>query len=73
MSSPPPAALALALSLSLLLASCSSSGRYAPELEDRSILPVVAHNQDGELTNLREATGGPWAVIFFYPKANTPG
>lgn len=29
--------------------------------------------QDGGLVNLKAVTSGPWAVVFFYPKADTPG
>ena len=34
---------------------------------------VSAPDQFGQEVNMKTATSGPWAVVFFYPKANTPG
>ena len=37
-------------------------------------VPAVAlPDQYGREVNLQKATSGPWAVVFFYPKADTPG
>jgi peroxiredoxin len=35
--------------------------------------PVTALDQYGRRIDLRQATSGAWAVVFFYPKADTPG
>jgi peroxiredoxin len=34
---------------------------------------VSAPDQFGQEVNMKTATSGPWAVVFFYPKADTPG
>lgn len=34
---------------------------------------LSAPDQYGREVNLKSATSGPWAIIFFYPKADTPG
>lgn len=34
---------------------------------------LSAPDQFGRQVNLKQATSGPWAVVFFYPKADTPG
>lgn len=72
----------LGLSLgSVFLASCSAppaavmaapvgnqdlpKGWQAPNL--------TVPDQYGRPVNVQKATSGPWAVAFFYPKADTPG
>lgn len=53
-----------------VLSGCSS-GVY---LEQTGSAPdLSAPNQYGNMVSLREACSGPWAVIFFYPEADTPG
>lgn len=54
----------------LLLASCSS-GVFLEQA--RSIPEGEAPNQYGKMVSLKEACSGPWAVVFFYPEADTPG
>ena len=54
----------------VLLSSCSS-GVYLEQT--RSAPDLSAPNQYGNMVSLREACRGPWAVIFFYPEADTPG
>lgn len=34
---------------------------------------LSASDQFGRQVNIKEATSGPWAVAFFYPRANTSG
>lgn len=34
---------------------------------------LSAPDQNGQAVNLKSATSGPWAIVFFYPKADTPG
>ncbi|MBT4798467.1 hypothetical protein OAL51_01975 [bacterium] len=34
---------------------------------------LSAPDQFGQEVNIKHATSGPWAVVFFYPKADTPG
>lgn len=41
------------------------SGWRAPALS--------ASDQWGRTVALKSATAGPWAVVFFYPEADTPG
>ena len=56
----------------LLLAGCTSTGTY---VQTSGVAPpsVQIPNQYGQPVDLRQATSGPWTVVFFYPKANTPG
>lgn len=61
----PPAILLCALAVA-----CSKATYLDPP---RPIPPLAAPNQDGKLISLQEACGGPWAVVFFYPEADTPG
>lgn len=34
---------------------------------------LSAQRQDGKVINMKSATSGPWAAVFFYPEADTPG
>ncbi|MFP6878608.1 MAG: hypothetical protein VCA37_17420 [Roseibacillus sp.] len=53
-----------------LLMACSTTR----DLElPRPIPDLAAPNQYGRFIDLREACSGPWAVVFFYPEADTPG
>lgn len=49
---------------------CSSARYLEPP---RPIPDLAAPNQYGKFIDLREACSGPWAVVFFYPEADTPG
>ena len=47
---------------------------YSRALELGDCLPnVEALNQDNKKINLREINGGDFVLIYFYPKADTPG
>ncbi len=69
----------LLLPASLILAGCAPTGRYltasaAGIPPAREIPPILAHDQHGKTVNLQAtASASPWTVIFFYPRANTPG
>ena len=53
------------------LVGCSSSATY---LETRKPAPALsAPNHYGKMVSMKEATSGPWALVFFYPQADTPG
>lgn len=56
--------------LCFLLMACSNSSYLEPP---RPIPPLAAPNQYTKIVDLREACSGPWAVVFFYPEADTPG
>lgn len=46
----------------------------ADELELGAALPAVeARDQDGRAIRLAEAGGEGWTLVYFYPKADTPG
>jgi peroxiredoxin Q/BCP len=46
----------------------------AAELEVGAALPAVeAKNQDGALVDLAADAGDGWTLVYFYPKADTPG
>lgn len=34
---------------------------------------LSAPDQWNRTVNIKSATSGPWAIVFFYPKADTPG
>jgi thioredoxin-dependent peroxiredoxin len=49
-------------------------GSQAAELELGAELPsVAAVDQDGRTIDLAEAGGKGWTLVYFYPKADTPG
>ncbi len=56
--------------LCCLLMACAGSTYLDPP---KPIPPLSAPNQFGEMVSLQEACSGPWAVVFFYPEADTPG
>ena len=60
----------LAALLSCLLMACSHSRYLEPP---RPIPALAAPNQYAKFIDLTEACSGPWAVVFFYPEADTPG
>ncbi|MCW1925440.1 peroxiredoxin [Luteolibacter arcticus] len=46
----------------------------AEPIEVGAALPAVtAKNQDGQEVKLAEAGAGGWTLVYFYPKADTPG
>lgn len=51
-----------------------ASNVLAEPLAVGSAMPVVEQkNQDGKVVNLGEAGGKGYVLVFFYPKADTPG
>ena len=60
----------LAALVCCLVMACSSSLYLEPP---RPIPNLAAPNQYGKFIDLTEACSGPWAVVFFYPEADTPG
>ncbi len=59
--------------LASLLSIFSSSGHAAPELKVADLAPVFeVKTQSGEIFNL-SSRKGQWTVLYFYPKAETPG
>ncbi len=63
----------LAAVLCCLVAACSSSGVFLEPPRANPGAGLAAPNQYGKMVSLKEACAGPWAVIFFYPQADTPG
>lgn len=66
------------LMFSLLLAllavtSCVTYKDVAPHTNGWRSPSLSAPAQTGQMVNLKRATSGPWAIVFFYPKADTPG
>lgn len=46
----------------------------ADPLELGKAMPAVeAKNQQGEVVKLQEAAAEGWTLVYFYPKAATPG
>ena len=51
-----------------------SFGAKADELVEGAKLPTVTVNdQDGQAVELATAGGQGWTLVYFYPKADTPG
>ena len=51
-----------------------SFGAKADELTEGAKLPTVTvNNQDGQAVELAAAGGQGWTLVYFYPKADTPG
>ncbi|MBU1432049.1 peroxiredoxin, partial [Myxococcota bacterium] len=63
-------ALKLTLTIFLLLLGCASA--QPPKLGTPAPL-FTAQTHDGKPFDLKAREGGPWTVLFFYPKAHTPG
>lgn len=57
----------------MFLTACSVYREVAPHQAGWRCPSLSAPDQYGRQVNLKEATSGPWAVVFFYPKADTPG
>ena len=50
------------------------SAAAAEPIDIGAALPAVtAKNQDGQEVKLAEAGAGGWTLVYFYPKADTPG
>ncbi len=50
------------------------SAAAAEPIDVGAALPAVtAKNQDGQEVKLAEAGAGGWTLVYFYPKADTPG
>ncbi|MGJ8695291.1 MAG: hypothetical protein ACSHYF_03175 [Verrucomicrobiaceae bacterium] len=59
--------------VALFLAACAgSSGPPSREVGWRAP-GLMAPDQEGNQLSVKARTSGPWAVVFFYPKADTPG
>ena len=56
-----------------LVASCATSDPRAQTAIGAPVPKVSGPNQDGEMVDIHEACSGEWAVVFFYPRADTPG
>ena len=59
--------------LAMLLTACSVYRNVDPHQIGWRCPALSAPDQYGREVNLKEAASGPWAVVFFYPKADTPG
>lgn len=59
--------------VALLVASCSIYEDVDPHVMGWRSPALSAPDQYGREISLKETTTGPWAVVFFYPKADTPG
>ncbi len=57
----------------VFLTACTVSENIAPQANGWRSPALTAPDQYGRQMNLKSATSGPWAVVFFYPKADTPG
>lgn len=63
----------LSLSAALMMTSCASSGARASELKVGDPAPLFsAPTQDGQIFKL-QSRKDHWTVLYFYPKAGTPG
>jgi hypothetical protein len=56
-----------------MLTGCTVYEDVDPHLSGWRSPSLSAPDQFGRKINLKQATSGPWAVVFFYPKADTPG
>lgn len=56
-----------------LASSCATSHPRAQTAIGAPVPDVRGINQDGKTVNMKEACSGEWAVVFFYPRADTPG
>lgn len=58
----------------LVAAGCGTAYRdITPHASGWSAPSLSAPDQSGRMVNLKNATKGPWAIVFFYPEADTPG
>ena len=66
--------LVLSLLVSLLaVTGCVTYQDVPPHTNGWRSPSLTAPAQTGQMVNLKRATSGPWAIVFFYPKADTPG
>jgi hypothetical protein len=66
--------LMVCLLMSLLaVTGCVTYKDVAPHTSGWRSPSLSARAQTGQIVNLKRATSGPWAIVFFYPKADTPG
>lgn len=56
----------------LSVAACFSSAQAVPKVGENAPLFEIK-NQEGKTFKLADRTGKGWTVLFFYPKAGTPG
>ena len=56
-----------------LASSCATSEPRAQTAVGAPVPQVSGLNQDGEVVDIKDACSGEWAVVFFYPRADTPG
>ena len=63
----------LALFGVFVLGGCASTATYVPPATAKTAPALQIPNQYGQLVDLKAATAEGWSVVFFYPKANTPG
>jgi hypothetical protein len=59
--------------LATLLVGCTFYKDVDPHLSGWRAPSLSAPDHYGREVNIKKATSGPWAVVFFYPKADTPG
>ena len=62
-----------AVLVAALASSCATSDPRAQTAIGAPVPQTSEANQDGEVVDIREACSGEWAVVFFYPRADTPG
>lgn len=58
---------------SVLMTACTVYEDVDPHMNGWRSPGLSAPDQFGQEVNIKDATSGPWAVVFFYPKADTPG
>ena len=51
----------------------ASSANAEPLAEGAALPDAAQKNQDGRVVNLREAAASGYSLVYFYPKADTPG
>lgn len=59
--------------LAVFTTACTVYENVDPHMNGWRSPAVSAPDQFGQEVNMKTATSGPWAVVFFYPKADTPG
>lgn len=57
----------------VFLSACTVYEDVEPQASGWRSPALVAPDQYGRQVSLKSATSGPWAIVFFYPKADTPG
>ncbi|MEN8694301.1 MAG: hypothetical protein ACN4GG_07825 [Akkermansiaceae bacterium] len=55
------------------LSSCAPAPVVSLHETGWQVPAVSAPDQLGNSISLESRTAGPWAIVFFYPKADTPG